>query len=68
MNTIHLSNRPLLIAIQWFVVIARDVILGIPEPVRILPGFWRPITDVLAGIAILYVCETDFITSGKSPY
>jgi hypothetical protein len=32
---------------------------GIPELGKILPGFRRSITDELAGVAMLYVCETD---------
>jgi hypothetical protein len=32
---------------------------GIPELGKILPRFSRSIRDKLAGIAMLYVCETD---------
>jgi hypothetical protein len=32
---------------------------GIPELSKILPDFRRPITNVLAGVAMRYVCETD---------
>lgn len=43
-----------------FFVTGCDIAFGIPKTVKILPTFRSHMRDILAGISMLHVCETDY--------